>query len=153
MGSVVDNNEAMRCEYISTILHIAISFFEGLSISPQMNVSGSESSDRVDYAIKKIIDDVLEKIIEGKQNLLGIGVAQNIMQCKKFVRYMMKKKRKSEYVYGIVPAGTSSYIQPKVSTPQLKPNTTSYSPKKLSRIRVVKRVLEVIVGLLKDRER
>ncbi|CAG8468378.1 11603_t:CDS:2 [Funneliformis caledonium] len=42
MGPVVDNNEVMRCEYISTILQ-----------SPQMTVTGAESSDRVDYAIKK----------------------------------------------------------------------------------------------------
>ena len=54
MGPVVDSNEAMRCEYISTILHTAVSLLGGLVILPQMNVSGSDSSGRVDYAIKKI---------------------------------------------------------------------------------------------------
>ena len=39
MGSVVDNNEVMRCEYISTILYTAISLLKG--------------SGRVDHAIKK----------------------------------------------------------------------------------------------------
>ncbi|RIA93395.1 hypothetical protein C1645_819486 [Glomus cerebriforme] len=53
MDPVVDSNEAMRCEYISTILHTAVSLLEGLVISPQMNVSGSDSFGRVDYAIKK----------------------------------------------------------------------------------------------------
>ena len=85
MGPVVDSNEAMRCEYISTILHTAVSILGGLVILPQMNVSGEESSGRVDYAIKKILEDLLEEIIcitEGKQNQPGKGVAQNLMQCK-----------------------------------------------------------------------
>ncbi|GES90242.1 hypothetical protein GLOIN_2v1655004 [Rhizophagus clarus] len=66
-GPVVDSNETIRREYISTILHTAVS---GLVILPQMNVSGEESSGRVDYAIKKILDDLLGEIIcitEGKQ--------------------------------------------------------------------------------------
>src|SRR3954453_21335929 len=76
MGPVVDSNEAMRYEYISTILHTAVSILGGLVILPQMNVSGSDSSGRVDYAIKKILDDLLEEIIcitEGKQNQPGKG--------------------------------------------------------------------------------
>src|SRR5215212_5419039 len=56
MGPVVDSNEAMRCEYISTILHTAVSLLKDLLILPQMTVTGAESSGRVDYAIKKIID-------------------------------------------------------------------------------------------------
>ena len=85
MGPVVDSNEAMRCEYISTILHTAVSLLKDLLILPQMTVTGAESSGRVDYAIKKIIDGLFEEIIcitEGKQNQPGKGVAQNLMQCK-----------------------------------------------------------------------
>jgi len=85
MGPVVDSNEAMRCEYISTILHTAVSLLEGLVILPQMNVSGSDSSGRVDYAIKKILEGLLKEIIcitEGKQNQPGKGITQNLMQCK-----------------------------------------------------------------------
>jgi hypothetical protein len=85
MGPVVDSNETMRCEYISTILHTAVSILGGLVILPQMNVSGEESSGRVDYAIKKVLDDLLEEIIcitEGKQNQPGKGVTQNLMQCR-----------------------------------------------------------------------
>ena len=82
MRPVVNSNETM---HISTILHTAVSLLKGLVILPQMEVSGDESSGRVDYAIKKIIDNLLEEILcitEGKQNLPGIGVAQNLMQCK-----------------------------------------------------------------------
>ena len=85
MGPVVDSNEAMRCEYISTILHTAVSLLKDLLILPQMTVTGAESSGRVDYAIKKIIDGSFEEIIgitEGKQNQPGKCVAQNLMQYK-----------------------------------------------------------------------
>ena len=34
MGPVVDSNKAMHCEYIFTILHMALSLFEGLIITP-----------------------------------------------------------------------------------------------------------------------
>ncbi|CAB4419693.1 unnamed protein product [Rhizophagus irregularis] len=108
----------MRCEYISTILHTAVSILGGLVILPQMNVSGEESSVCVDYAIKKILDDLLEEIIcitEGKQNQPGKGVAQNLMQCRSSCEMnldMLKKKRTAdeafkeyEYVYGIVTTG------------------------------------------------
>jgi hypothetical protein len=74
MGPVVDSNEAMRCEYIATILHTAVSFIKGLVISPQMNSFGDESSCR-DYAIKKILDHSLEEkimyVTQAKQNQPG----------------------------------------------------------------------------------
>ena len=85
MGLVVDSNEAMRCEYISTILHSAVSILGGSVILPQINVSGQESSGRVDYTIKKILDDLLEEIIcitEGKQNQATMGICQNLLQCR-----------------------------------------------------------------------
>ncbi|POG67244.1 hypothetical protein GLOIN_2v1649992 [Rhizophagus irregularis DAOM 181602=DAOM 197198] len=123
MGPVVDSNEAMRCKYISTILYTAVSILGGLVILPQMNVSGEENSSCVDYAIKKILDDLLEKIIcitEGKQNQLGKGVAQNLMQCRSSCEMnldTLKKKRKTEeafkeyeYVYGIVTTATDWYF-------------------------------------------
>ena len=75
----------MHCEYISTIVHTAISILKGLIILSQMNVSGEESSGRVDHVIKKLLEDLLEEIIciiKGKQNQLGKGVAQNLMQCR-----------------------------------------------------------------------
>ena len=78
MGPVVDSNEAMHCEYISTILHTAVSPLGGLVILPQMNVSGNDSSGRVDYAIKKLLVEFLEEII----CITKEGVAQNLMQCR-----------------------------------------------------------------------
>src|SRR5581483_8763392 len=39
MRPVVDSNEAMRCEYISTILHMALSLLEGLIITLQMKIT------------------------------------------------------------------------------------------------------------------
>jgi len=63
MGSVVNSNEAMRCEYILTILYTAVNLLKDLLILPQMTVTDIESSDHVDYAIKKIIDGLFEEII------------------------------------------------------------------------------------------
>jgi hypothetical protein len=85
MGPVVDSNEAMRCEYISTILHTALTLLEGLIITPQMKITGEINTGRVDYAIKKILDDLLEEIIcitEGKQNQATLGICQNLLQCR-----------------------------------------------------------------------
>ncbi|CAG8770528.1 17329_t:CDS:2, partial [Acaulospora colombiana] len=116
MGTVVDTNEAMRCEYISTILHASVSLLEDLVISPQADIVGEENTGRVDYAIKKVINEMLEEIIcitEGKQNQATMGICQNLMQCRSACDMnldMIKRKRKAdeafeadyEYVYGIV---------------------------------------------------
>ena len=84
MGPVVDNNDAMRCEYISTILHTAVSLLEDLIITPQANIIGEENTGRVDYAIKKIVSEILEEIIcitEGKPFQVTLGVCENLLQC------------------------------------------------------------------------
>lgn len=44
MGQVVDSNEAMRCKYISTILHLAVTL--------QVNIIGEENTGCVDHMIK-----------------------------------------------------------------------------------------------------
>ncbi|GBB85885.1 hypothetical protein RclHR1_01840046 [Rhizophagus clarus] len=140
----------MRYEYISTILHTALSLLEGLIITPQMKITGEINTGRVDYAIKKILDDLLEEIIcitEGKQNQATMGICKNLLQCRSACDMninMNKKKRKVDeafdpnydYIYGIVSTGTDWYFILH-STEELRKN--------------VKRVLEVIVGLLKDR--
>ena len=85
MGPVVDSNEAMRCGYISTILHTAVSLLGNLVITPQANIIGEENTRRVDYAVKKIISEMLEEIIcitEGKQNQATVGICQNLLQCR-----------------------------------------------------------------------
>jgi len=127
----------------------------------------------VDYAIKKIIDGLFEEIIcitEGKQNQPGKGVAQNLMQCKSSCDMnlnMLKKKRKSdeafgseyEYVYGIVTTATDWYFILHsteaiycTSKTEYRISLTEDALKDSTDLRKnVKRILEVIVGLLKDR--
>ncbi len=63
MDSVVDSNEAMRCKYISTILHITISLLKDLLILSQMTVTDVKNFGHVNYTIKKIINDLFEEII------------------------------------------------------------------------------------------
>ncbi|GBB88988.1 hypothetical protein RclHR1_15600010 [Rhizophagus clarus] len=152
MGPVIDSNEAMRCEYISTILHTAVSILEGLVILPQMEVSSDDSSGCVDYAIKRIIDNLLEEIIcitEGKQNLPGIGVAQNLIQCKSSCEMnldTLKKKRTADEAFedteGIYCTSKTEY---RISLTEVALKDSTDLRKN------VKRILEVIVGLLKDR--
>ncbi|PKY25772.1 hypothetical protein RhiirB3_440859 [Rhizophagus irregularis] len=92
MGPVVDSNEAIRCEYISTILHTAVSLLKDLLILPW--------------------------IMQSKNHRRSCDMNLN----------MLKKKRKSDEAFG-----SERHQNPT----ELRKN--------------VKRVLEVIVGLLKDR--
>ncbi|RIA85577.1 hypothetical protein C1645_830581 [Glomus cerebriforme] len=173
MGPVVDSNEAMHCKYISTILHTALSLLEGLIITPQMKITGEINTGRVDYAIKKILDDLLEEIIcitEGKQNQATMGICQNLLQCRSACDMninMSKKKRKVneafdpdyEYVYGIVSTGTDWYFILHstediyiTSRTEYRISLTEDALKDDTELcKNVKRVLEVILGLLKDR--
>ena len=73
------------CEYISSTLHTAVNLLDGLVITPQANIIGEENTGHVDYAIKKIISEILEEIIcitEGKQNQATMGICQNLLQCR-----------------------------------------------------------------------
>jgi hypothetical protein len=60
MGSILaDSNEAMRCEYISAILHASLYIVKRitqkeLTLEPQLEIVGEENSGRVDYAIKAL---------------------------------------------------------------------------------------------------
>ncbi|CAG8538770.1 15042_t:CDS:2 [Acaulospora morrowiae] len=108
MGTVADSNEVMRCSYIESILHASVRIVmhlteKGLILIPQLEVSGSESHDRVDYAIKKILDTLIEKIIcitECKQNQAGVGIAQNLMQCESSEQ--LEKEDPVRYVDGSI---------------------------------------------------
>ncbi|GES76652.1 hypothetical protein GLOIN_2v1721776 [Rhizophagus clarus] len=148
MEPVVDSNEAIRYEYISTILHTALSLLKGLIITPQMKITGKINTGRVNYAIKKILDDLLEEIIcitEGKQNQATM------------VDEMFNPDYK--YVYGIVSTGTDWYFILhstegiySTSRTEYQISLTEDTLKDDTELRKnVKRVLEVIVGLLKDR--
>ncbi|GBB96801.1 hypothetical protein RclHR1_28370005 [Rhizophagus clarus] len=133
MEPVVDSNEAIRYEYISTILHTALSLLKGLIITPQMKITGKINTGRVNYAIKKILDDLLEEIIcitEGKQN-------QATMVSTGTDWYFILHSTE-----GIYSTSRTEY-QISLTEDTLKDDTELRKN--------VKRVLEVIVGLLKDR--
>ncbi|PKC04053.1 hypothetical protein RhiirA5_422817 [Rhizophagus irregularis] len=141
MGSVVaDSNEAMR-------------------------FIGEESTSHVDYAIKAL--EELICITEGKSYQVNISFAQNLIQCESALQ-VNKKKRKTlednfDYIYGIVTTATEWYFilytTGKISCTSQDPlnirlvrsalNENSEAEKELCKN--VKRVMEVIVGLLKDR--
>ncbi|CAB4430731.1 unnamed protein product [Rhizophagus irregularis] len=173
MGPVIDSNDAIRCEYISTILHTAVSLLEDLIITPQANIISEENTGRVDYAIKKIISEILEEIIcitESKPFQVTLSVCQNLLQCQSACDMnikMNKKKRKAsdvfnpdyEYVYGIVSTGTDWYFTLHSTEGIYSTSRTEYripltenTLKDSTELRKnVKRILEVIVGLLMDR--
>lgn len=78
-GTVVESNEAIRCEYISTILHACIHIVKKhtgkeISLNPQFEDVGEENTSRVDYAIKAL--EELIYITEGKKHQIVIGFAQ-----------------------------------------------------------------------------
>ncbi|EXX57335.1 hypothetical protein RirG_208230 [Rhizophagus irregularis DAOM 197198w] len=93
MGTMLaDSNEAMRCEYISAILHASLYIVKRiiekeLTLAPQLEVVGEESTDRVDYAIKAL--EELICITEGKLYQVVMGFAQSV-----------KRKRKPGEAFG-----------------------------------------------------
>ena len=89
MGPIIDNNEAMRCEYISTILHTAVAItkheiLKSIQITPQADVSSEENVGRVDYAISAIRRWFYELlcITEAKKHQKDVGICQNLLQCR-----------------------------------------------------------------------
>ena len=77
--TMTDANEATRCEFISAILHVSIAIAKKLTsqdifIVLQKDISGEDSTGRVDYAIKALED--LLCITEGKPRNIKIGYAQ-----------------------------------------------------------------------------
>ncbi|PKB96139.1 hypothetical protein RhiirA5_507043 [Rhizophagus irregularis] len=102
MGPVVESNEAIRCEYISAILHACINIVRELtgkkiSLNPQFEVVGEENTGRVDYAIQAL--EELICITEGKQYQIAIGFAQNVIQCESALQ-TNKRKRKADDAFG-----------------------------------------------------
>jgi len=76
---MTDTNEAMRCEFISSILHASIAIIKKLTsqdifIVLQKDISGEDATGRADYAIKSLED--LLCITEGKPRNIKIGYAQ-----------------------------------------------------------------------------
>ncbi len=112
MGTVADSNEAMRSSYIEAILHAALHLIRkntshDLSLAPQIEIVGEDSTGRVDWAIKELED--LLAITEGKQNQIAIGLAQNLIQLESSYQTNKRKRKADEafydYLYGIVTTG------------------------------------------------
>ena len=88
---------------------------KGLILAPQFEVVGDETTGRVDYAIKKILDSLREEIVyitEGKQHQVAIGFCQNLLQIESACQTNKKKRKAGEafsdeydYIYGIVTTG------------------------------------------------
>ncbi|RIB13613.1 hypothetical protein C2G38_2040825 [Gigaspora rosea] len=78
MGPVQGSNEAVRSDFVSVVLSTTVSLVEGLRMFPQFEITGVESNGRVDYAIKKA--EKIICVVETKQDLPGIGIAQNTRQ-------------------------------------------------------------------------
>lgn len=178
MGTMLaDSNEAMRCEYISAILHASLYIVKRiitnkeLTLAPQLEIVGEESTGRVDYTIKAL--EELLCITEGKQLCqVAMGFAQNLIQCESALEVNKKnRKRKSDdafgedfdYIYGIVTTASEWYFilftSDGISSTSKDPLNIRFSESALKEEseeekdlrKNVKRVMEVIVGLLKDR--
>jgi len=100
MGSILaDSNEAMRCEYISAILHASLYIVKRitdkeLTLTPQLEIVGEESTGRVDYIIKALEEFLC--IMKGKLHQVVMGFAQNLIQCESALQVNKKnRKRKS----------------------------------------------------------
>src|ERR1043166_2367964 len=105
MGTLLaDSNEAMRYEYISAILHASLYIVKRitdkeLTLAPQLEIVGEESTGRVDYAIKAL--EELLCITEGKLHQVTMGFAQNLVQCESALQVNKKnRKRKSGKAFG-----------------------------------------------------
>src|SRR5438270_13137910 len=104
MGTLLaDSNETMRCEYISAILHASLYIVKRitkkeLTLAPQLEVVGEESTGRVDYAIKAL--EELICITEGKLHQVVMGFAQNLVQCESAlqVNKNMRKRKSAKHL-------------------------------------------------------
>src|SRR6185436_9241927 len=95
-------NEATRCVFITSILNASIAITRNLTdnekiyIAYQDDVSGEDSSGRVDYSIKGYEDLIC--IAEGKPRNVEIGYLQNIKQLES-ASHMNKRKRSAEQAF------------------------------------------------------
>ena len=76
---LADSNKAIRCEYISAILHASLYIVKRitnkeLTLAPQLEIVGEENTGEVDYAIKAL--EELICITEGKLYQVIMGFAQ-----------------------------------------------------------------------------
>ncbi|PKY30417.1 hypothetical protein RhiirB3_486308 [Rhizophagus irregularis] len=165
----------MRCEYILAILHTSLYIVKRitdkeLTLAPQLEIVGEESTGWVDYAIKAL--EELLCITEGKLHQVVMGFFQNLIQCESALQVNKKnRKRKSgeafgedfDYIYGIVTTASEWYFilfaLDGISSTSKDPLNIRFTESALKEgseeekdlCKNVKQVIEVVVGLLKDR--
>ena len=76
MKTMIDANEATRCEFISAILHVSIAIAKKLTsqdifIVLQKDIFGEDATGRVNYTIKNLED--LLCVAKGKSRNIKIG--------------------------------------------------------------------------------
>ena len=103
---------------------------------PQLEVVGEENSGRVDYAIKAL--EELICITEGKLHQVAMGFAQNLVQCSHFILFASD---------GSISSTSKDPLNVRFSESALKEGSEEEKDLRKN----VKRVMEVIVGLLKNR--
>ncbi|POG73386.1 hypothetical protein GLOIN_2v1587390 [Rhizophagus irregularis DAOM 181602=DAOM 197198] len=169
---VVDSLEAMRNEYVVAILHSAINITRDdtgkeLSMRPEYEVIGEESSGRVDYAIKDVENLICITEDKPQRNVIE-GFAQNIKQLESSYETNKKKRKRGDgddydYLYGIVTTARDwhflLYTPGRISQGSKLPLSIEFSEDALDKKSVeyqtlcngVKKVLSVVVGIIKDR--
>ncbi|GBC07331.1 hypothetical protein RclHR1_00740014 [Rhizophagus clarus] len=153
---VVDSLESMRNEYVSTILHTALHIVgdvtnKEFTMRPEYEIIGEESYGRVDYAIKEA--ENLLCITEDKvqRNLLE-GFAQNIKQLESSYETNKKKRKRVDYddfdyLYGGISQASELPVAIEFNNRALDKSSNAYKSLRSA----VKEVLQIIIGLIKDR--
>ncbi|CAG8626396.1 10682_t:CDS:2 [Dentiscutata erythropus] len=163
----IDDNDEELEQCITEIKH-KIGIVGSATASNEAVLDDNEAIGRVDYTIKKIINVINEKLIaitQGKQKDLAAGFMQNIMQLESSYHTNTRKRKASmafddgfDYLYRIVTTASDWYF-------------IIYTPERIYRLKTeyhvvlaedilendadlrrdVKKVIEVIIGMLKDR--
>ncbi|GBB83337.1 hypothetical protein RclHR1_10060010 [Rhizophagus clarus] len=172
MGTLlIDSNEADRYEYIVTILHAAIYIVRRITgknvIISSLRVTEKENTDSVDYTVKET--EELICVTKGKQHKIATSFAQNLVQLESLYQTNKRKCKPDvgssgfDYLYGIVSTATEWYFilysTDRISCTSKRPYNIVFSEASLKKDSVdekelrrnVKRVIEVIVGILVDR--
>ncbi|RIA92693.1 hypothetical protein C1645_820367 [Glomus cerebriforme] len=95
IGSATGSTDAVRCEYIFAILYASIYIArritkKGITLDPQFEIDGNEATDRVDYAIKKVIDTVNEELIAITEGNKRMDILENDEELHRGVKKVME---------------------------------------------------------------
>ena len=89
-SSIINANEATRCEFISAIIYGVTSIFDGIvKVYLQYEVSESHGKGPIDWVIK--MGDTIISVTEAKQEDINQGVAQSTVQAHASLQCNRKK--------------------------------------------------------------